>query len=151
MDVYRLKVNIIGLEGVHRIIEATANSTFDDLHETIFSAFDRDDEHMYSFFLTGKDTKNRRKIYASPEITHPYAAEDASGFGEDKSSGAEVKLGDVSWPKKAVIYYLFDFGDEWWHRIQVESIEQTDSKKKQVKIVEKVGDSPPQYEWDEEE
>ena len=106
---------------------------------------------MYSFFLTGKDTKNRRKIYNSPEITHPFAMEESFGSDDDKSDAAKVKLGDVGLCKKAVLHYLFDFGDEWWHRIRVESIEQSDSKKKQVKIVEKVGDSPPQYEYDEDE
>jgi enterochelin esterase-like enzyme len=57
---------------------------------------------------------------------------------------------------KEFLYYLFDFGDEWWHQIRVESITDSPSKKKSIKIVEKVGDSPSQYEceeddWDEEE
>ena len=150
MEVYRLKVTIVGLKGVHRIIEATANSTFDDLHEAIFSAFDREDEHMYSFFLTGKDTQNTRTIYDSPEITHPMGLQEQFETGTPKADAVKTKLGDVSLAEKFVFHYLFDFGDEWWHLIRVESIGESESKKKQVKIVERIGESPPQYEYNED-
>jgi hypothetical protein len=71
MRVYRFKVSIIGVSGLYRIIEATENCTFNDLHEAIFQAFDKYDPHLYSFFITKEDTKSLPKIFASPEITHP--------------------------------------------------------------------------------
>ena len=51
MNLYRLRVSIMGIPKVYRIIEVAGNCTFDDLHEAIFEAFDRYDPHLYSFFL----------------------------------------------------------------------------------------------------
>lgn len=47
--------------------------------------------------------------------------------------------------EKDIIHYLFDFGDDWWHRIRVNSIKEADSKKKYIKLIKSVGESPPQY------
>ncbi|MGB9500130.1 MAG: IS1096 element passenger TnpR family protein [Dissulfuribacterales bacterium] len=76
MKIYQFRVSIIGIPNLYRIIEVSGNCTFDDFHHTIFQAFDRYDHHLYSFFITRKDTKNRRSIYDSPEITHPGNVED---------------------------------------------------------------------------
>ncbi|HEU19161.1 MAG TPA: hypothetical protein ENO00_07260, partial [Deltaproteobacteria bacterium] len=63
MKMYQFRISIIGIPNLYRIIEASENCTFDDFHEAIFQAFDRFDEHLYSFFITRKDTKNIRDIY----------------------------------------------------------------------------------------
>ncbi|RWX51876.1 pRiA4b ORF-3-like protein [Candidatus Electrothrix marina] len=41
----------------------------------------------------------------------------------------------------------FDFGDDWWHQINVVSITEPVSapKGKYPKIIKRKGDSPPQY------
>jgi hypothetical protein len=41
--------------------------------------------------------------------------------------------------------YWFDFGDDWWHQVQVLSIADDSPKKKYPCITKKVGASPPQY------
>lgn len=90
MRVYQLRVSIIGTPKIYIIIEASENCTFDDLHETIFHAFNRYDPHLYSFFITKKDTKNVHSIYEAPEITHPQNVEDIMGFGRKKKSTEKV-------------------------------------------------------------
>ncbi len=145
MRVYQLRVSIIGIPKVYRIIEVSENCTFDDLHETIFDAFNRYDPHLYSFFITKKDTKSIHSIYEAPEITHPQNVEDLYGFGRKKKSTAKTRLGDVEWVEKDIFHYLFDFGDEWWHRIRVQSIKETNLRKKSIKIIKSIGESPPQY------
>ena len=155
MKSYLLKVSIIGIPRVTRLLEVSENSTFADLHEAIFEAFHRYDPHLYSFFLTGKDTRNMRAIYQAPEITHPQAMEDLLGFGRQKKSAERTRLGDARLAEKDVFHYLFDFGDDWWHRIRVESVLEAPAKRKYIKMVKSVGPSPPQYpdegEWDDEE
>ncbi len=144
MKVYRLRVSIIGISKLYRIIEASETCTFDQLHEVIFDAFNRYDAHLYSFFMTKKDTKNPRTICSAPEITHPAALQDDSGYGRPKrSSSSDTTLGAVGLESKAVFHYLFDFGDEWWHRIRVESV--TDGEVASVRTVKSVGAAPPQY------
>ena len=41
--------------------------------------------------------------------------------------------------------YWFDFGDDWWHQINVEAIEDKIPKGQLPKVTKKVGKSPPQY------
>lgn len=41
--------------------------------------------------------------------------------------------------------YWFDFGDDWWHQINVEAIEEKVPRGKFPKVTKKVGKSPPQY------
>jgi Domain of unknown function (DUF6398)/Plasmid pRiA4b ORF-3-like protein len=41
--------------------------------------------------------------------------------------------------------YWFDFGDDWWHQINVEAIEDMVLRGKYPKVTKRVGKSPPQY------
>ena len=145
MRVYEFRVSIIGIPKLYRIIEASENCTFDDLHETIFDAFNRYDPHLYSFFITKKDTKSLHSVYEAPEITHPQNVEDVFGFVTKKKFIAKTRIGEVGLNEKDVFHYLFDFGDDWWHRIRVQSIKETNLSKKSIKIIKSVGESPPQY------
>ncbi|WP_296404234.1 plasmid pRiA4b ORF-3 family protein [Psychrobacter sp.] len=158
MKVYQLKVSLFGyheqpINQLHRIIEISEDSTFEDLHDAIFDAFDRDDLHLYSFFLTKKDSKNMHDIRKAPSIADPYSFSEGSVFGDESDNAATTKIKDAKLKEKDVFHYWFDFGDDWWHRIRVEKIT-TDSKSKKafVKVSKKVGKSPAQYEeYDEED
>ena len=70
-----------------------------------------------------------RSIYESPEITHPQNVEDIMGFGERKRSTAKTRIGDVDLNENDVFHYLFDFGDDWWHRIRVQNISKRNLRK----------------------
>ena len=145
MKIYQFRISIVGIPKLYRIIEASDNCTFDDLHDVIFQAFNRFEAHLYSFFITREDTKNMRAIYDAPEITHPMNVEDMMGFEEKKQSTAKTRIGDVGLNENDVFHYLFDFGDDWWHRIKVQNISETKSRKKHIKLIKSVGESPPQY------
>ena len=145
MRMYQFRVSIIGIPKLYRIIEVSENCTFDDIHDAIFNAFDRYDHHLYSFFITRKDTTNIRSIYDATEITHPQNVEDIMGFGKRKKSTAKTRIGDVGLNENDVFHYLFDFGDDWWLRIRVQNITETKSKKKHIKLIKSFGEPPPQY------
>ena len=147
MKLYRFKVSIFGIPKLYRTIEASENCTFDDLHEAIFDAFERYDQHMYSFFITKKDTKSMQTILQAPEITHPQNVEDLFDPSVKRKSTARTKIGDVGLEEKDVFHYWFDFGDDWWHRIRVEKISESQSKsrKEYIELVKSAGEAPPQY------
>jgi hypothetical protein len=151
MKIYRLRVSIIGISKLYRIIEASERCTLDRLHEVIFDAFNRYDAHLYSFFVTRKDTQNSTTIWKAPEITHPAALQDGADFGRPKRSTSETTLGALGVGDKEVFHYLFDFGDEWWHRIRVESVTETDGDVVPIRVVKSVGAAPPQYMDDEDD
>jgi hypothetical protein len=46
--------------------------------------------------------------------------------------------------------YWFDFGDDWWHQINVEGIEAEVPSGKFPKVIKRVGANPPQYPPEEE-
>jgi len=146
LKVYCIKAALFYKKRIYRNIEILENQSLADLHNAIFEAFDRYDEHLYSFFLTGKSIKNTQYIYDYPEITHPMNLEDFSGFAHKKRRNAEkTKIRDLDLDEKDKFYYLFDFGDDWWHELSVLKIEDAPGQKGYPKITKKVGDSPEQY------
>ena len=151
MEIFQLRVSIMGIPKLYRLIEISENCSFEDLHDMIFMAFDRYDPHLYSFFLTMEDTKRMRVIYDSPEITHPQNVEDVMGYGRKKRSAAKTRISDAELTEKDVFHYLFDFGDDWWHRIRVQKIGHLKTIKKHMKLIKSVGQSPDQYpDYDDE-
>ncbi len=50
-SIYTFKVALKGAKGIWRRIEVAGKQTLDDLHEAIFEAFDREEEHLYSFYF----------------------------------------------------------------------------------------------------
>ena len=52
INIYRFKISLIEYHAVpvnklHRILDIAGNATFEDLHDLIFTAFDRYDPHLY--------------------------------------------------------------------------------------------------------
>lgn len=130
---------------ISRTIQIRGDQTLAELHRSIFDAFDREEEHMYEFQLGGEgpmDPQARRYVLLA-EI-----------HDEDKPAG-DVKhtaIGSLGLQANDVFGYWFDFGDDWWHQIDVVSIQEGAAPGKYPKVSKRIGKSPPQYvEWDEEE
>jgi len=152
--IFIFKVALSGRKSIWRKIAVKGNQTLDDLHEAIYDAFDRDDEHLYSFFFPKKSGKmTRRNIYdQSVEYASSNMFENDGLFGpEDQENAAETKINTLKLKKGQVLYYLFDFGDEWWHEITVEDTEAKAERGKYPRVLEKKGKSPPQYVYDDDE
>lgn len=132
---------------VSRTIQIRGDQTLEDLHYAIFDAFDREDEHIYEFqFGKGpQDPKNKRYVL-------PMAMEDSllppEGPTEDLTRTAIASL-DLKVDQ--MFGYWFDFGDDWWHQINVVAVEGKVPKGKYPRVTKRVGESPPQYLWDDEE
>ena len=126
---------------ISRTIEIKGSNTLEDLHKIIFKAFDRQEEHMYEFQVGGcgpQDPNARR-----------YGLKQAfSGY-----DFAEAPTGDVSSTPIASLGlsiddafgYWFDFGDDWWHQINVTNIADKTPGSKYPRITLVVGASPHQY------
>ncbi|MEL6398891.1 MAG: hypothetical protein AAFR26_07380 [Cyanobacteria bacterium J06626_4] len=121
---------------VIRTIEIKGNQTLVALHQILFQAFDREDEHLYEFQVGGRgpNDPNARRYGLD-------ATMDAELVGEV----AKTTLNDVNLVEAEIFGYWFDFGDDWWHMIEVKAIQAKAGKGKYPKITERVGPSPPQY------
>jgi hypothetical protein len=71
MKTYTFHVSIPGFGRVWRKIEMEANQTLEDLHLAIQAAFDFDEDHLYSFFMSGRAWDESTE-YSLPEGVDPY-------------------------------------------------------------------------------
>ena len=133
---------------ISRTIQIRGDQTLEDLHYAIFVAFDREEEHMYEFQVGGKgpmDKKARRYVLG-------LYGHDAGPEGKAAGNVEETPVGSLGLKVGEAFGYWFDFGDDWWHQINVVAIEEKAGRGKYPKVVKRVGKSPPQYvDWDEEE
>lgn len=130
---------------VSRVIQIHGDQTLAELHRAIFDAFDREQEHMYEFQIGGEgpmDPKAQR--YVLPAGMHG-GDEPAGGVKSTTIESLGLQVNDL-------FGYWFDFGDDWWHQLDVVAVEKKAGRVKFPKVVKRIGKSPPQYvDWDEEE
>ena len=126
---------------ISRTIQIRGDQTLQDLHHAIFDAFGRWEEHMYEFQF-GKGPMDPK----APRYVLPNAHE--MDRGDEKRPAGRVDqttLDSLGLEVGRSFGYWFDFGDDWWHQINVEAIEDKVPKGKLPKVTKKVGKSPPQY------
>jgi hypothetical protein len=123
-----------------------------DLHGALQAAFEWDDDHLYSFWLSGKFWARDGNEY-----THPFALESDPSAGWDlpisklERKSAERRLNRLRLTEGQRIAYLFDFGDEWRVRLTLRQIT-TDDRGFYPRLLESLGDAPPQYpDYDDEQ
>jgi hypothetical protein len=108
---------------------------------------------MYSFFIPySRQGFSPRKIYdSSDEYTHPYAFEDQGISDSEAQDASKTSIGSLDLDEKQVFYYLFDFGDKWWHIITVEKTDLVADNGYYARIIDRKGESPAQYDYPEDE
>jgi hypothetical protein len=63
------------------------------------------------------------------------------GHGDARTT----KLDDLNLKPERAFGYRFDFGDDWYHQVQVDRIEQAIPTVTYPRVIRRVGKSPPQY------
>ena len=126
---------------ISRTIQIRGDQTLDDLHAAIFDAFERFDPHMYEFqFGKGPMDPEGPRYVAGPSYEIQVGDREKPTGRTDETTIDSLGLRDGR-----AFGYWFDFGDDWWHQIDVEAIEDGDAEGKYPKVIKKVGASPPQY------
>lgn len=150
---YSFKVNLKGEKSIWRTVVLRGDHTLHNLHKIIFKAFDRYDEHLYSFYFPkeprGRDWRSLKvKEYSSPfYVKEPNPLPDERPLNAEKATLDSLKLNIGQ-----TFEYLFDFGDNWLHEIKVMQIEPTSRTRRLPIVAERHGESPPQYpDYDEED
>lgn len=125
---------------ISRVIEIRGDQTLEQLHEAIFKAYDRWDEHLYEFQFGKRPFDPDGPNYGVPD-----PGERKKNYGDARTT----KLDDLDL-KERVFGYWFDFGDDWFHQVQVDRIEKAIPTVTYPRVIKRVGKSPPQYDVDEE-
>jgi DNA-binding Lrp family transcriptional regulator len=121
---------------ISRVIEIRGDQTLEDLHRAIFEAFDRWEEHLYEFQF------GKRPF--DPDGPN-YGVADPSPKKKGLGDARETKLDDLGLKPERVFGYWFDFGDDWFHQVRVDRIEQAIPTVSYPRVIRRVGKSPPQY------
>jgi hypothetical protein len=121
---------------ISRVIEIRGDQTLEDLHRAIFHAYDRWEEHLYEFQL------GKRPF--DPDGPN-YGISDRSPEGKAPGDARTTKLDDLGLRPERVFGYWFDFGDDWFHQVQLERIEQAIPTVTYPRVIKRVGKSPPQH------
>ena len=130
-----------GATEVWREIEVAANQTLADLGNAIPLAFDFDDPHLWSFFLSGK----------AWDCATEYALHSEAGLAGGPRPGAagRVQIREVPFPgatNKKEFLFLFDYGDEWHFGVKLRRVtEQAEPGAQYPRVVARQGEAPPQY------
>jgi hypothetical protein len=131
---------------VSRDIQIRGDQTLDDLHEAIFDAFDREEEHLYEFQFGKRPMDPKAQRYV-PRGTLDDLFED----GPRPQSSAKTKLDSLALKPRRRFFYWFDFGDDWMHAITVKAVGDAEPGVKYPRVAGRVGPSPPQYPFEEDE
>lgn len=132
--IHRFKVTLKDNPDIWRIIEIKENQMLSSLHKAIFKAFDRFEEHQYSFFLSNKPY-DKASEYQS------------SSIGDDKTTklASRIRIDSIPLYGGPKFLYLFDYGDEWWHAVELLEVIEKVARANYPRVVQKRGKSPPQY------
>ena len=119
-----------------RAIEIRGDQTLEQLHYAIFKAYDRWDQHLYEFQFGKRPFDPDGPNYSAPDPPPR-----KKGCGNARTA----KLDDLELKPECVFGYWFDFGDDWYHQIRVERIEEVTPTVTYPRVIRRVGKSPPQY------
>jgi hypothetical protein len=126
---------------VSRTIQIKGDQTLQDLHDAIFDAFGRWEEHMYEFTFGKGPMDPEAKRYVLPSALEIQQEQPNPPIGRvDRTT-----VGSLGLKVDDRFGYWFDFGDDWWHQINVTRIDEKTPRGKYPKVTKKVGKSPPQY------
>ncbi|MBS0209917.1 MAG: plasmid pRiA4b ORF-3 family protein [Planctomycetes bacterium] len=123
---------------VERTIEIRGDQTLMDLHGAIFDAFGREDEHLYEFQF-GEGPMDPDGLRYGVNLGPDPMGNDPTGYVE------ETTLDSLTLEVGRQFGYWFDFGDDWWHTIQVEAIGEKEPSGEYPRVTKRIGRSPPQY------
>lgn len=127
---------------VYRDLEISRGNTLYELAAAIVEAFDFDFDHCFGFYDAMEGN------YADAAVQYELFAD----IGESQGPGVQRTSVDTAFPQVGTaMKFLFDYGDEWHFRVEV--IGETAPKQNATypRVVKKVGEAPPQYEYLEDE
>jgi len=117
-NVYQFKITLDGIKpSIWRRIQVPETYSFWDLHVAIQDAMGWTDSHLHQFELTNPKTGE------AVEIGIPDEEWDAEAL-----AGWDVKIADYFSTKNPTARYVYDFGDNWEHTLNLEKILPRDEK-----------------------
>jgi Plasmid pRiA4b ORF-3-like protein len=138
-DVYIFEAQLVDYADVSATIGVRGTQTLEHLHGSLRRAFHWYDDHLYSFWLSGMH-------WDSPETEFTAPFEDS----ESEARSAEVRIDLLDLELHRPIAYIFDFGDPWPVVLRLREITAAEPGARYPKVVERRGNPPLQYVYEDE-
>jgi hypothetical protein len=137
-----VRVDLVGAKPpVWRRLELPSTLRLDQLHGVLQAVFDWTDSHLHRFVLDDEAWGDGEKYLC------PYDVEEGE---DDGVPASDVRLDEVLAATGDVLTYLYDYGDDWHHRLVVE---QVGPAVDHVRLLTGHGAAPPEdsggiWDWD---
>src|SRR5690625_3264268 len=140
---------------VWRRLTIPLNTTFRKFHNMLQIAFDWQNSHLYEFYIFDEKTNVRKDDTVN--IFHPsyhhegkkpimniVASEEALEYGDHIPMKLDTNIMLSNYlPNYKSLKYIYDFGDDWRHNIEVEEVIETKNKYYAI-CLDGEGDCPPE-------
>lgn len=131
---FKIQLKNISKPPVWRKVVVSSETSFSMFHSIIQLAMGWYDIHLYSFSPSGYGS--------TPWIEGDDDFADL-GINDESLSASALKLSDIFNTKGQTFTYIYDFGDDWEHKITLEEIDKTNSSPI-PKLIDGKGACPPE-------
>lgn len=131
---------------ISRTIQIRGDQTLEDLHDVIFTAFDREDDNPYDFRFGRGPRDPQERCYVLPSELTARQLERRNIAGDV----TRTRIDSLNLASGQSFSYWFDFEDEWIHQVVVSSVESAIPRGRFPRVVARTGESPSQYAEQEE-
>ena len=138
--VYRVRVHLDDSDPtIWRRLDLRSNLTLDLLHQVLQVAFDWTDSHLHRFSLGGPAFDRNTQLFLCP-----YDVDNKEWPDDDGLPAAETRLDETLSAPGDVLYYLYDYGDNWELTLRLEEVLPAESDCPAAVVVDGERAAPPE-------
>lgn len=110
---FRLRIQLDGTDPpLWRRVEVASRLTLDRVHDVVQVIFGWTNSHLHRFSTGPRLARDSRYYLSAYDLAE----------GDDGTSEEQARLDDVFASVGDRLHYQYDYGDDWWHTIQLEAI-----------------------------
>ncbi len=144
MAFYRFKIYLEDDEEIYREIETLSTNTYEELHLAIQSAFQFDNKHAASFFVSDDLWRKYQEITYKKENLELDKEEIKKNMSPKQLMSTTKIAKHIENPRQHFLY-VFDLKEKWTFYIELIKIGAEDAKIKYPICTKTIGKSPKQY------
>jgi hypothetical protein len=133
---YRVRINLDGVEpSIWRLVDLASDLTLPRLHRVLQAAMGWTDSHLHEF-ASGESPMD--------ELAEHYRDSDSIDEGLQGVDEMAVRLDEVLVDPGDRLFYVYDFGDNWEHTLELEEVLQRDAADAAAKCLAGARACPPE-------
>lgn len=151
---FKIQIQNITKPPVWRRVVVPSETTFHMFHYIIQLAFGWENSHLYSFSPKGYGSHPWIEVSDGDydddddddfddDDDDDYDYDDDDDDDDERKTAKEIKLSDIFDEKGQTFIYIYDFGDDWKHKITLEEIDKTNISPL-PKLIDGKGACPPE-------